>query len=175
MPSLNARRNRLMIIAMSTIAITLVGISLWQQSTKGSTKTPNMIEIDFSAYLDANPIEVTRGTNVVVPVMIESDRDADYLIILSVRPERATIDGFANGTHKGPDVEIDNRVVRLSPGDSATAFGMDRVERNSGSALLISAAPNLAPGNYAYLLEAESELADGQGVGSGKFFTIIVK
>jgi hypothetical protein len=170
----NPTTSRVIIVTLGSLAAILVGISVWQQLTSASNRTPNSIAIDFSAYPDSDPIQVNKGTTVVVSIMIESSRDADYTVTLLVRAERVMFNSSRDHTSEGITVGLDKQSVVLSPRDDLTTLSANRVERESGALLTVTATSDAIEGNYNYLLEANRESTDGRGSGSGKLFTITV-
>jgi hypothetical protein len=161
-------------VTLGSLAAILVGISVWQQFTMASNRTPNSIAIDFSVYSGSEPVQVNKGTTVTVPIMIESSRDADYTLTLLVRAERVMFNSSSDHTSEGITVGLDKQSVVLSPRDDLTTLAANRVERESGALLTVTATSDAIEGNYNYLLEAHRESTGGPGTGMGKIVTITV-
>ena len=106
--------------------------------------------------------------------MIESSRDANYTVTLLVRAERVMFNSSSDYTSEGITVGLDKQSVVLSPRDVRTALAANRVERESGALLIVTATDNAIEVNYTYLLEANRESTGGRGSGSGQLFTITV-
>jgi hypothetical protein len=106
--------------------------------------------------------------------MIESSRDADYTLTLLVRAERVMFNSSSDHTSEGITVGLDKQSVVLSPRDDLTTLAANRVERESGALLTVTATSDAIEGNYNYLLEAHRESTGGPGTGMGKIVTITV-
>ena len=170
---LSPKRRTAVIATFAGLAVVLISISVWQQFGRASTTMPTLIEIDFTAYPKTDTILVSKGERIDIPIMVESRRDADYDLALSVRSDQPSF-GPSNSASTGLTVDLSRKTVNLSPGDTVTSLGGNHVERDSGALLSVSAALDAIEGSYSYILEAAVE-SNGDRKGTGTIFTITVE
>lgn len=98
--------------------------------------------------------------------MIESDRETEKVISLSIMPRSEVPDSSELA------LSLDKDSMVLSRDDVAQDTGSGRLLRDAGF-LIVSASSNARAGTYEYGLEASS-YQDGDGMGAGVIFRVTV-
>jgi len=130
-----------------------------------------VIAVDFSPSLKEQDIVVMKGQTVKIPVMIESGKDTEKVLSLSIISRSDVPDSSEL------ELSLDNGRIVLSKDDIAQGKAQDngfgRLLRDAGF-LTISASSTAKAGTYEYGLEASSEGDGGDGMGAGQAFRVTV-
>lgn len=129
------------------------------------------IAIDFSPIIGEQDIIVNKGQTVKIPVMIESDKETEKVLTLSIIPSGDVPDSSQL------QLSFDKDSIVLSKDDimqgKARDSGYGRLIRDVGF-LIVSASPSTKAGTYSYGLEANYEGNGGDGMGAGEVFRVTV-
>lgn len=161
--------------AAAAAIVSVMGVSLYQQSLAS-----NLVLIDFNAYPVNDNIILRRGQSLQTPVMIESPKNAEMTISLSVSPDNlgnstTVIDSITGKlVPRGLSISLDKQSITLSNGDQVRDIGSGRVVRNAGT-LSLAASPDAELGTYTYVLEAKRNVSGGQSLVAGKIVTITIQ
>jgi len=173
-------KRKIIIAGIAGVATILLAVGMYQQSIASIT-TPNTILIDFTAFPERDQIEISKGEILTIPIIVESPREANYDLKISVYPDRISGNPVENGpignlTTAGLVLQLDKQLIALSSANAVLReLPGDRVERDSGSVLTVIATPETAEGTYSYILETRREMQNGEAMGTNYVFTITVK
>jgi hypothetical protein len=131
-----------------------------------------VIAVDFSPILAEKDIVVKNGQTVKIPIMIESSKETEKVLKLSIIAQSDVPDSDEL------QLSLDNESIVLSKDDIAQGKAQDngfgRLIRDAGF-LTVSASPIAKAGTYSYGLEARYEGEGGSdGMGAGEVFRVTI-
>lgn len=124
------------------------------------TSLPNYI--DFSVSLPEADIILKKGETVKIPVLIESDRQTEKVLALSVMPYSDLSIMPYSEVIEGLALSLDKQTVVVSKDDITQELTPSRVIREV-TLLTVSASPTIKAGTYEYFLEANYQHQKGAG------------
>lgn len=161
-------------MALVAVAVPLVLLSASYQSLATSTDENEAITIDFAVYPESDSIVVERGKIAVIPLKVESPRDAEKTLQLRLTSDRGTLDpAMLSAVLSKTDLVLSRQDVLDNRVSDA---GSNSVTRDAG-VLTLAIPANMSPGTYTFALEAEQQ-ADGKfadALVSGTIVTVEVK
>lgn len=128
------------------------------------------VHVDFSAMLAEQDIVVKKGQTVKIPILIESERETEKVLSLSIIARSDVPDSTEI------ELSLDKGSVVLSKNDikDQEQSGSGRVIRDAGF-LIISTSTTAKAGTYEFGLEASYEdNASGEGMGTGQVFRVTI-
>lgn len=124
------------------------------------TSLPNYI--DFSVSLPEIDIILKKGETVKIPVLIESDRQTEKVLTLSVMPYSEETLSVIYSEVPELALSLDKQTVVVSKDDITQELTPSRVIREV-ALLTVSASHTIKAGTYEYLLEANYQHMKGAG------------
>lgn len=147
----------------------VLGFPMQQRVDSTQQPVAEEVFIDFSVTLAEQDIVVKKGQTVKVPILIESGKETEKVLSLSIIARGDVPDSSEL------QLSLDKDSVVLSKSDineqQATGSG-DLIIRDGGF-LTVTASPTAKAGTYEYGLEASYEDASG-GMGAGQLFRVTI-
>jgi hypothetical protein len=150
------------LLSVIVASITTVFLVVNTTQTSANQTIPNVV--DFSAFVNEDPIIIKKGETRIIPVEIKGLVENTLDVKIGVVKEEAIDEFEGTGTEKLPDgisASFGRKSIQILAGKESGLATRDTV------LLTLSTSKDIKPGDYTLWIILHKDLGDGQSVNSG--------